>query len=42
MAVFSSRADDNFILLYSSGSELCIYNPNGVVGYAKARGTVIK
>lgn len=35
-------ADDNFILLYSSGSELCIYNPNGVVGYAKARGTVIK
>lgn len=35
-------ADDNFILLYSSGSELCIYNPKGVVGYAKACGTVIK
>lgn len=35
-------ADGNFILLYFDGSELCIYNPNGVVGYTKARGTVIK
>ncbi len=34
-------ADDNFIVL-DSGGTINIYNPDGVVGYEKARGRIIK
>ena len=32
--------DNNFI--FSDGSKIVIYNPDGVVGYEKARGKIIK
>ena len=40
----SARTDDenNYVFLYRGNNELYIYNPDGVKGYTKARGTVIK
>ncbi len=32
--------DNNFI--FSDGSKIIIYNPDGIVGYEKARGKIIK
>lgn len=34
--------DGNFVLLSEDGMAIYLYNPNGLVGYNKARGTVIK
>jgi len=34
--------NDNFVLLYSDGNEIYVYNPDGVKGYKKALGRVVE
>lgn len=34
-------AEDNFVFL-EDGTTLYIYNPNGINGYAKTKGTLVK
>ena len=42
--LYSMRTDDNdnFMFLNSSGTTLYVYNPNGLVGYTKTAGTIVK
>ena len=38
----SADNDGNFVLMSEDGMAIYLYNPNGLVGYNKARGTIIK